>query len=58
VQGLSAVGSYTTNRKRRKVIAARMIVYAGEDEEYFTFMSSEASGLLDPLPNIILQTVL
>lgn len=25
-----------------KVIAAKMIVYAGEEEEYFTFMSSEA----------------
>ena len=25
-----------------EVIAAKMIVYAGEDEEYFTFISSEA----------------
>jgi hypothetical protein len=24
------------------VVAAKMIVYAGEDEEYFTFISSEA----------------
>ena len=24
------------------IVAAKMIVYAGEDEEYFTFISSEA----------------
>jgi hypothetical protein len=28
--------------KKGEIIAAKMIVYAGEDEEYFTFISSEA----------------
>ena len=28
--------------KNGEIIAAKMIVYAGEDEEYFTFISSEA----------------
>jgi hypothetical protein len=33
---------YDQSKETGKVIAARMIVYAGEDEEYFTFMSSKA----------------
>lgn len=32
--------------KDGEIIAAKMIVYAGEDEEYFTFLSPEASQAL------------
>jgi hypothetical protein len=40
---LFKMGSYSTNRKEDKeIVAAKIIVYAQEDEEYFTFISKEA----------------
>jgi hypothetical protein len=36
------MGSHSPNNKRWKVIASRIIVYSGEDEEYFSFITAEA----------------
>ena len=36
------MGSCSTDKKDGEVAAAKLIVYAGEDEEYFTFTSKEA----------------
>ena len=35
-------GNIRPIERDNEVIAAKMIVYAGEDEEYFTFISPEA----------------
>jgi hypothetical protein len=37
VHGLSTCRSHTTIEKDGKVVAAKTIVYAGEDEKYFSF---------------------
>ena len=36
------MGSYSIDKKDGEVVAAKLIVYAGEDVEYFTFMPREA----------------
>jgi hypothetical protein len=36
------VETHRTNQKGRQLIAAKMIVYSGEDEEYSSFITPEA----------------
>ena len=37
------MGTYKTYKEKDgEIVAAKMIVYAGEDDEYFTFISPEA----------------
>jgi hypothetical protein len=39
------MGTYKTIRpiqKSNEIVAAKMIVYSGDDEEYYTFISKEA----------------
>jgi hypothetical protein len=40
--GLSARGHIRTIQKSNEIVAAKMIVYSGDDEEYYTFISKEA----------------
>lgn len=45
--GLSQMGKHTINREERKIVAAKMVVYAGDEDEYFTFVTPEAYGELE-----------
>jgi hypothetical protein len=39
--GSYALGTHSTEKKEGKVVAAKLIVYAGEDDEYYTLISRE-----------------
>jgi hypothetical protein len=44
--GLFALGECRTSPSRGKIVAAKIVVYAGDDEEYLSFITSEAYSQL------------
>ena len=50
--GLFEMGSYTPITKDDKLLAQEFSVYAGDDDEYFTFITPEAYLSLESWMNI------